>query len=149
VNASIISALAALIGTAVGGLTSVVANWLSQRLQIRAQWLNHERSHRQTLYRDFIEEAAKCYMDALQHDKIDVAGLVSLYAKISRMRVQSSTQVVQSAGKVARTILETYLEPDKNLAELHDMTVRGTIDFLREFSTACREEFEDMRAQQF
>src|SRR5580698_9355814 len=96
-NASIISALAALIGAAVGGLTSGIANWLNHRSQVRAQWLLHEKSRRQIIYRDFIEEASKCYIDALQHDEADIPGLVSLYAKMSRMRVQSSRRVVQCA----------------------------------------------------
>ena len=85
-NASIISALAALTGAAVGGLTSGVANWLNHRSQLRAQWLLHEKSRRQILYRDFIEEASKCYIDALQHAEADIPGLVGLYAKVSRMR---------------------------------------------------------------
>jgi hypothetical protein len=58
VDASIISALAALTGAAVGGLTSGIANWLNHRSQVRAQWLQHEKSRRQILYRDFIEEAS-------------------------------------------------------------------------------------------
>src|ERR1700733_10131559 len=81
-NASVISALAALAGTAVGGLTSVFANWLTHRIQVRAQWLQHEKNRRQILYRDFIEEASKCYIDALQHDEADIPGLVGLYAKL-------------------------------------------------------------------
>ena len=96
-NASVISALAALAGTAVGGLTSVVANWLTHRIQVRAQWLQHEKNQRQILYRDFIDEASKCYIDALQHDEADIAGLVGLYAKLGRMRVLSSKPVVLSA----------------------------------------------------
>jgi hypothetical protein len=63
VDASIISALAALTGAVIGGLTSGVTNWLNQRNQLRAQWLLHEKSRRQILYRDFIDEAAKCYID--------------------------------------------------------------------------------------
>ena len=59
-NASIISALAALTGAVVGGLTSGIANSLNHRSQVRAQWLHHEKSLRQILYRDFIEEASKC-----------------------------------------------------------------------------------------
>ena len=85
-DASIISALAALTGAAVGGLTSGITNWLNHRSQLRAQWLLHEKSRRQILYRDFIEEAAKCYIDALQHNEANIQGLVSLYAKPSRMR---------------------------------------------------------------
>jgi hypothetical protein len=147
-DASAIPALAALAGTAVGGLTNVLANWLSHRIQVRAQLLQHEKNRRQILYRDFIEEASKCYIDALQHDEANIAGLVGLYAKLSRMRALSSTSVVQSAESVVRKILDAYLEPDKTFVELRDMAIRGTIDLLNDFARACREEFEDLQARQ-
>ena len=146
---SITSALAALAGSAIGGLTSVAANWLNQRSQIRAQWVQHEKTRRQILYRDFIDEASKCYIDALQHNEADVSSLVGLYAKLSRMRVSSSRPVVQHAEVIARKILDTYLEPDRSFVELRDMAINGSIDLLQEFSDACRDEFEELRAQQF
>jgi len=149
VDASIISALAALSGAAVGGLTSGIANWLNHRSQVRAQWLMHERSRRQILYRDFIEEASKCYVDALQHDEADIPGLVGLYAKLNRMRVQSSRLVVQRADEVTRKILDTYLEPDKDFVQLREMAVDGTIDLLQGFSDACHDEFEEMQPIRF
>jgi ferredoxin-NADP reductase len=150
-EASIISALAALTGSAVGGLTSVAANWLNHKGQIRAQWLHHERSRRQILYRDFIEEASKCYIDALQHHEADadIPSLVGLFAKLGRMRVLSSRPVVHCAEHIAGKIMDTYLQPDKSFVELRDMAKSGAIDLLREFSDACRDEFEQMRAQQF
>ena len=147
-DTSIISALAALTGTAVGGFTSVVTNWHNQRNQLRAQWVSHEKNHRQILYRDFIDEASKCYIDALQHDKADVAGLVGLYAKLSRLRMLSSDTVVASAEQITRRIVDTYLEPQKDFVELRDMVNNGTIDLLRDFSTACREEFEHLRDEE-
>src|ERR1700685_1047383 len=101
-DASVISAVAALAGTAVGGLTNGLANLLTHRIQVRAQWLQHEKNRRQVLYRDLIEEASKCYIDALQHDEADIPGLVGLYAKLNRMRVQSSTLVVHRADEVTR-----------------------------------------------
>ena len=146
---STVPVLTALIGTAVGGLTSVAATWLVGRLQIRAQWLQKEKNGRQILYRDFIEEASKCYIDALQHDKADVPGLVALYAKIGRMRILSTPPVVRSAEEIVRKILNTYLEPDKTFVEMRDMANIGSIDLWRDFSTACRDEFEETRAQQF
>ena len=100
-------------------------------------------------FRDFIEEASKCYMDALQHDKADIPGLVGVYAKLSAMRAVSSKPVVRCAEDVARKILDTYLEPDKSFVELREMAVDGTIDLLRGFSDACHDEFEDMRPIQF
>jgi hypothetical protein len=149
VDVSIISALAALTGAAVGGLTSGVATWVNHRSQVRAEWVLHEKSRRQILYRDFIEEAAKCYIDALQHDEPDIPGLVSLYAKLSAMRALSSNTVVRCADDVARKILDTYLEPDKSFIELREMAIDGSIDLLQGFSSACRDEFEEMRVRQF
>jgi len=149
VDTSIISALAALTGAAVGGLTSGIANWLNHRSQVRAQWILHEKTRRQILYKDFIEEAAKCYIDALQHDEADIPGLVGLYAKLSRMRALSSKPVLHCAEDVARKILDTYLEPDKSFVELRQMAIDGTIDMLQGLSDACRDEFEEMRPIQF
>ena len=140
-DASVVTALAALAGTAVGGLTSVAANLLSHRIQIKAQWLQHEKNRRQMLYRDFIEQASKCYIDALQHGQADISSLVGLYAKLSRMRVLSSGPVLSSAEHITRRILDTYLEPDKSFVELRDMAKSGAIDLLRHFTEACRSEF--------
>jgi hypothetical protein len=148
-NASIISALAALLGAAIGGLTSVLASWLTQQTQAKAQWIAQERIRRQDLYKEFIEEASKAHIDALQHDKPDISALVGLYAKISRMRVLSTPKVVESADRIARQIVDAYLAPDKSFLELREMLNTGTIDLLREFSDACRAEFDSLRAQQF
>ena len=148
-DVSIISALAALTGAAVGGLTSGIATWLNHRSQVRIEWILHEKTRRQTLYRDFIEDASKCYIDALQHAKADIPGLVGVYAKLSAMRALSSKPVVHCAEDVARKILDTYLEPDKSFVELREMVIDGTIDLLRGFSDACHDEFEEMRPMQF
>jgi hypothetical protein len=149
VDASIISALAALTGAAVGGLTSGIANWLNHRSQLRAQWVLHEKNRRQILYRDFIEEASKCYIDALQHAEADIPSLVGVYAKLSRMRALSSHNVVNRAEEVARKILDTYLEPDRSFIQLRDMAIDGSIDLLRGFSDACHAEFDEMRPVRF
>jgi hypothetical protein len=148
-NASIVSALAALLGAAIGGLTSVLASWLTQQTQAKAQWIAQERIRRQDLYKEFIEQASKAYIDALQHDKPDISALVDIYAKISRMRVLSTPKVVESADRIGRKIVDAYLAPDKSFLELREMLNSGTIDLLGEFSNACRAEFDSLRAQQF
>src|SRR5262245_50160841 len=65
-DSSTVSAIAGLVGAATGGLTSLLASWLTQRTQARASWLGHEIVRRQDLYKEFIEDAAKCYVHALQ-----------------------------------------------------------------------------------
>ena len=146
-NASIITALAALAGAAIGGLTSVLASWLTQHAQARAQWIAQDKLRRQELYKEFIEAASKCYVDALQHDKADIPALVELYVRVGRMRILSSSNVVESAELVARKIIDTYLAPNKTFLELREMVNSGTIDLLRDFSEACHAEFESLRAQ--
>jgi len=148
-DASVITALAALTGAAVGGLTSGFVSWLVQKTQVRTQWLAQEKVLRQELYKEFIEEASQCYIDALQHDKPDIPALIGLYAKVARMRVLSSQTVLEHAEQIERTILDAYLEPDKTFAELREIANSGSINLLRSFSEACRTEFESLRAQQF
>jgi hypothetical protein len=148
-DASGITALAALMGAAVGGLTSGFASWLIQKTQVRTQWLAQEKLLRQELYKEFIEEASQCYIDALQHDKPDIPALIGLYAKVGRMRILSSQTVLEHAEQVERTILDTYLAPDKTFPELREMANSRSINLLRDFSEACRAEFESLRAQQF
>lgn len=147
-EAPIISALAALAGATVGGLTSGIAAWLNHRSQVRAKWLFHEKNRRQMLYRDFAEEASKCYIDALQHSEPNIPGLVGLYAKLSRMRALSSKPVVHRAEEVARAVVDTYLEPDKSFVELRDMMINGRIDLLRDLSAACHDELEEIWAKE-
>ena len=140
-DSSVISATSALLGAAIGGSASFLASLTTQRAQMRSQWLTQERLRRQDLYREFVEEASKCYIDALQHDKGDIPSLVLLYTKIGRMRILSQPNVIASAEWVARKILDTYLEPDKSFPQLREMVENNSIDILSDFTKACREEF--------
>jgi hypothetical protein len=144
-NASAISALAALTGAAIGGFTSIIASLLAQKYQARAQWLVQERLRRQELYKEFIAQASTCHVDALQHDKADIPNLVLLYTTIGRMRVVSSPGVVHCAEAAARTVLDAYLEPNKTFLELREMINTGAIDLLNDFTEASRKELESLR----
>ena len=145
-DSSVISALSALAGAAIGGLMSLFASSLVNQRQVRAQWLAHDRAHREDLYREFIEEAAKCHVDSLLHDKPDIASLAVLYAKLSRMRVLSSSTVVQSAEQLVTKILEGYSRPNKTVSDLQAIQF-GSLDIIRDFSETCRAEFDTLRAQ--
>ena len=144
-DASSTTALATLVGAATGGLTSVLATWLTHRTQVRAQWLAQNALRRQDLYREFIEAAARCYVHALQHEEADIPGLVELYAKIDLMRVVSSASIVEMAEKIALKIIETYSEPNRDFPELREMVKGRSVGLIRDFSVACRAELEAMR----
>ena len=141
------SAFAALAGSAIGGLTSLAASWLTQRVQFRAQRLAHDIERREDLYKDFIEEASKSYTDASEHDLTDVSKLVRLYALVARMRVLSSREVIEQADKVMRGIVETYLAPNKTIRDAVADALKDNrgldqaLNPLRDFANACRDEF--------
>lgn len=149
IDASLVSGFAALAGAAIGGLTSATAAWFTQRAMAQTQWSASENLRRQDIYRDFIEIASKCYIDALQHENPDISGLVGIYAKISRMRVLSSAEIVEEAERVAQKILDAYAESDKSFVEMRSMVKDHAIDLLHGFSKACRLEYEHYRSRQF
>jgi hypothetical protein len=140
------SAIAALLGSTIGGLMSLGTSWLTQHAQFRAQQFGHDLSSREELYRIFIEDASKLYADAYEHDKTDTAKLVSLYALVSRMRVRSPAQIIENADKVLQVIIEQCLAPNKTLRDVRDILHNDAMDPLREFSNACREDVRRLGA---
>ena len=141
-DAGYITALAALGGAALGGFTSFATSWTTQRVQMNAERNATSKSQRQKLYNAFIDGAAKMYGDALIHDKLELSGLIELHTIVSRMRVFSSAAVIENAISVVRVITETYSQPNKSPLEIEEMIENGTIDLLKGFSEACRQEFE-------
>src|SRR5580692_419421 len=130
-NAAYLPALAALAGSAIGGLTSFASAWLTQHRQDRARRVSQDKARRQKLYKQFIDEASKLYADALVHDGSEVSALVNVYALVSRMRVLSSSAVVEKAEAVVRMIVDTYFAPNRTFPELRDLLKSDSTDPLR------------------
>ena len=145
-NPVYLSALAALAGSAIGGLTSLTSAWVTQHSQDRARRVSQDTVRRQKLYKQFIDEASKLYADALIHDQAEVSALVSAYALINRMRILSRSDVVDSAEAVVQTIVETYFAPNRTFPELRELISSHAIDPLRAFSEICRTELEALKA---
>ena len=147
-DSATISALAALSGAVIGGVTSFGTSWLSQQTQAKVQARAHKLSQREELYKRFIEKAAKAHADSLIRQAAsagEVTQLVDLYALVSMMRVVSSPPIIESANSVVRLIAESYLSPNKPLSELRQMIENDSIDALRAFSEACRDELHRFR----
>ena len=106
-NVAYLSALSALAGSGVGGLTSGITTWLGLRAQARAGHLAREMSRRHDLYKDFIVVASKAYGSAILSNKPQMEELVALYGLISRMRVVSLPRTVAGAEKVVDATIGT------------------------------------------
>lgn len=132
--------LAALTGAVIGGILSVLASWLAQRVQAKAQWLSQEILRRQHLYSEFVESAARCFADALQHDEPNTATLAKLYGDIGRIRLNASEDVVREAYRITHKILDAYADPNRSKAEIRDFLARDSVDLFSNFGDACRME---------
>ena len=109
-----LSAASALAGSVVGGLTASLTTWITQRSQARSAYLSREMTRRDELYKDFIVAASRAYGDALVSSEPQIQDLISLYAMVSRMRVQSEAKTVASARarvEKSSTVLWCHLVP--------------------------------------
>jgi hypothetical protein len=113
---------------------------LTQRTQLRHAHREADRAELKTLYSDFITEASRLFADAATHQTGEIAGLVGLYALVGRMRLVSDQAVIDAAERVEDAIIETYLGPNRTLEELKDYAHQGGLNFLVEFSEACRKD---------
>jgi hypothetical protein len=140
-----ISALSALAGSVIGGLTSGITSWLNQRSLARAGQLAHELMRRQELYKNFITAASKAYGKALVVNEPKIEELIALYAMISRMRVLSSPHIVASAERILLETTSAYFEPNRTVPELRELIRSGTgVDPLKYFAEAVRGEMQQI-----
>ena len=142
-NPATVSALAGLFGSLVGACASTVSAWIAQRYHERKDLLARTISHREQLYSDFISESARAMVDGMQHTLEDPTRLTPVYALISRMRLSSPMNVVESAESVVKTILTTYSKPNLTAEEIQS-TAGTRDDPLREFSSICRGELQSL-----
>src|SRR5260370_15310655 len=119
-DAAYLSALSALAGSLVGGLTSGFTTWLGVRSKARAGRLAHELSQPDDLFKDFIVAASKAYGEAMLTNEPQMQDLVALYAMVSRMRVLSRARTVACAQQVVEATVETYFAPNKTIRQLRE-----------------------------
>ena len=66
-DATIVSAMAAVLGSLVGGSATVATTWITQRTLSKRELLGMEIRTRQTLYGEFIRECSKLVIDSFTH----------------------------------------------------------------------------------
>ena len=138
-------ALAALAGSVVGALASILATWLNHHYQARVGERTRKISQREDLFRDFIVAASKAYGEALTSEEPRVEELLALHAMVSRMRLSCSPRTVARAEEVIRVTIDTYFAPNKTVRELNELIKSGAaIDPLKDFAESAR---EDLRSR--
>jgi hypothetical protein len=140
---TVITALAAAMGSLVGAAASITTTWITQRTQIiraNSEWHLRER---QSLYKEFITEASRLTFEALAHSLERPDQLVALYGILSCIRLMSGDEVVRQGEACCYRIIELYGQPNLTTDHIHAAAKAHDfdgIDPLKEFSTACRNE---------
>ncbi len=140
-DSAIITAAAAICGSLVGAFGSFFGNLLSQRHHDRRDLLASKIARLETLYSDFITETARLLVDALEHNTAEPKELVPAYALLSRIRLNSSPQVLEAAEAVLKTIVDTYPQPNLAKEQIRAGNFNGE-EQLKQFSEICRRELE-------
>jgi hypothetical protein len=145
-DTSIVTALAALMGSLIGGFTSFGSTWLTQRHASRSKWLRNEIAGRESLYSDFIEEAAQRLADAVEHNISNPTQIVHFLALYNRIRFVGSDEVSDAAQKLMDVTIMLYRAPNVTLHDiLQSDQTRDEAGALTMFSGACRLELQNLK----
>lgn len=146
-DSQIVSAMAGVLGSLVGGSAAVATAWITQKTVSKRELIQGEIRKRETLYGEFIAECAKLLIDAFTRtlDKPDT--LLPLYALTNRIRLSASKPVLAEAENLLRVITEQYFSNNLTLEEVLDLTRSQDADPLKSFGEACRVELKFMRAR--
>ncbi len=139
-DSTVVTALAAALGSLVGATASIGTTWISQRRQsirVSAEW--KLRDH-ESLYKEFIMEASRLFGDAMLKSLERPDQLVGLYGILSRIRLISGDEVLSEAVGCCHRIVELYRRPNMTADQIRAAFEANEFDPLKEFSAACRAE---------
>jgi len=140
VESTLVTATAAAVGSLLGATATIAAAWMTQRSQhIRgqAEWKLRER---ESLHGEFIKEASRLAVDALDHSLDEPEKLVALYGTLGRIRLLSGDQVLHVAAECCQQIFELYSQPNLTAPQVRAALIAHRFDPIRRFSAACRAE---------
>ena len=139
-DSTVVTALAAALGSLVGATASIGTTWISQRRQsIRASAEWKLRDH-ESLYKEFIMEASRLFGDAMMKSLERPDQLVGLYGILSRIRLISGDEVLSKAVGCCHRIVELYRRPNMTAEQIRAAFEANEFDPLKDFSAACRME---------
>lgn len=146
-DTTIVSAMAGVLGSLVGGSAAVASAWITQKTATQREINLTEIRNRETLYGEFIGECAKLLIDAFTHTLDDPEKLLPLYALVNRIRLAASQPVVAEAEHLLARITEQYFSRNLTVDEMRQIARSKDADPLKTFGEACRMELKSIRAR--
>lgn len=145
-DATIVSAMAAVLGSLVGGSATVVTAWITQRTLSKRELLGTEIRARETLYGEFIRECSKLVVDSFTHALDKPEKLSPVYELLNRIRLRASDAVLAEAEQMLKWITEQYYSPNLSVEEIRTIVQSRGPDPLKSFGEACRVELKSIRS---
>jgi hypothetical protein len=140
-----LSAVSALAGTVIGGVTSFATTWLTTSAQAREARLAAERGKREDAYGRFMEVLAALYAHALDSEGVNYPRLAEAYALRGRIVLMCSQPVATAADAALKFIVDLALGPRRSEAEMRQMMDDHRMDAIGAFAEACRVELTALR----
>jgi hypothetical protein len=141
-----VSAMAGVFGSLVGGSATVATSWVTQKTLNKKQLMLAEIRKRETLYGEFIAECVNLVMDSFARTLDKPETLLPAYALLNRIRLAASDPVLREADLVLKWITEQYFAPNLSLEEMRALIRSEFSDPLKSFGEACRAEIKSLLA---
>ena len=144
-DSTLLTALAGVLGSLVGGTATAATAWVSARTQGKRQLIAGEMKKREALYGEFIKECCERAIDSFGRslDKPEV--LLTTYELLDRIRLCASESVLHEAEQAVAVIMDQYFASNLSLEEMRALMRKGAkVDPLRRFAEACRAELKEM-----
>ena len=139
-DSTLITAIAAALGSLVGAAASIGTTWITQRMRTIHEKTEGRLRDRESLYGEFITEASRLAVDALDHSLERPDKLVTVYGILGRIRLVAGEMVLAEAECCCRRIVDLYAKPNMTLEQIRTAFEVDQLDPLKDFSTVCRTE---------
>jgi hypothetical protein len=144
-DTTLLSGMAGVFGSLVGGSATVATAWITQRTLNRRELLAAETTKRETLYGEFINECSARALDSFENTLDKSERLLPIYALLNRIRICASDTVLHEAEQALASIAEQYFSPNLSLEQMRALVRDGAkTDPLRGFANACRIELRSL-----
>jgi hypothetical protein len=145
-DTAIVTAMAGVLGSLVGGSATVAATWVTQRTLSKRELIRTEIRRREALYGEFISECSARVLESFESTLDKPVALLHVYELLNRIRLCASDAVLAQAEATLRFIAGQYFSPNLSVEELRKLVRTGTSDPLKPFGEACRVELKSIRA---
>jgi len=133
-DTTVVSAMAAVLGSLVGGSATVATAWITQKTLTKREMIGAEIRKRETLYGEFISECSKLVMDSFARTLDKPETLLPAFALLNRVRLSASDSVLTEAENILKWIAEQYFSPNLSVEEMRALIRSGSdVDPLKSF----------------